>query len=102
MNLADWGVGGEKVLYFGDHLFNDLKVPHRAEGWKTGVIIGELEKEVEIQNSEKYRLMVAELMEVQNYLTTQFNKLLGGKVDKKIAIFHNRRNETSNASFKTK
>ncbi|KAL6054276.1 5'-nucleotidase domain containing 3 [Balamuthia mandrillaris] len=62
MGMTGWV--GDRVLYFGDHIFNDLKEPSRALGWKTGVIIEELEHEVEIQNDPKYRALVAELIEV--------------------------------------
>jgi HAD superfamily 5'-nucleotidase-like hydrolase len=63
LRLTKWK--GANVLYFGDHLFNDLREPNRIEGWKTGVIIPELEREVQIQNSYSYRSMLAEMLEVE-------------------------------------
>jgi len=92
MVLTKWGLSGERVLYFGDHLFNDLKVPHRAEGWKTGVIIGELEKEVETQNTEKYRYMVAELMEIER-LIRQSQFFATDEIKPVIQILKQNRNE---------
>jgi HAD superfamily 5'-nucleotidase-like hydrolase len=63
VNITGWK--GDRVLYFGDHLFNDLKEPSIVAGWKTGVIIKELEREVGIQNLPDYRTLLAELMEVE-------------------------------------
>jgi hypothetical protein len=89
--IALTGWKGDRVIYFGDHIFHDLKEPSSVAGWKTGVIIRgtllpfpsnaqlppnvvcahvylsntELEKEVEIQNSSVYRSVLAELLEVR-------------------------------------
>ncbi|GAB4838166.1 hypothetical protein Ancab_027695 [Ancistrocladus abbreviatus] len=43
-----------KVIYFGDHLFSDLRGPSKA-GWRTAAIIYELENEIQIQNKDSYR-----------------------------------------------
>uniref|UniRef100_A0A6B2L3Z5 5'-nucleotidase domain-containing protein n=1 Tax=Arcella intermedia TaxID=1963864 RepID=A0A6B2L3Z5_9EUKA len=45
---------GYQVLYIGDHLMADVKEPSRNKGWRTGVIISELEKEIQIQSSVDY------------------------------------------------
>ncbi len=37
VSLTGWK--GDRVLYFGDHIFHDLKEPSSSVGWKTGVII---------------------------------------------------------------
>jgi len=66
--IALTGWKGDRVLYFGDHIFHDLKEPSSVAGWKTGVIIRELEKEVEIQNSSVYRSVLAELLEVERLM----------------------------------
>lgn len=39
-------VPGSKILFFGDHLSNDLEEPIKGEGWKTGVIIHEVNKSI--------------------------------------------------------
>ena len=61
VKLTGWK--GNRVLYFGDHLSNDVKEPSLA-GWQTGVIIEELETEVKLQNSAQYRGVLAELLEL--------------------------------------
>ena len=58
----------QQVLYFGDHIFNDLREPVLSEGWKTGVIIKELENEVDTQNSAEYRIHLTELLEVERVI----------------------------------
>jgi len=62
------GWRGRSVVYFGDHLYSDLVEPSQKEGWRTGVIIKELETEVEIQNSPKYRENLAELLEIEDVI----------------------------------
>ncbi|WJX91218.1 hypothetical protein P8452_73029 [Trifolium repens] len=44
----------EIVIYFGDHLFSDLRGPSKA-GWRTAAIIHELENEIQKQNEDTYR-----------------------------------------------
>lgn len=65
-SITQWK--GNRVLYFGDHLFSDLMEPSIREGWRTGVIIKELEKEVEIQNSPEYRSGLSELMATEEMI----------------------------------
>lgn len=62
MRISKWK--GSQVLYFGDHLFSDLMEPSIREGWRTGVIIKELEREVETQNSPGFRKSLSELLAV--------------------------------------
>ncbi|EFA82296.1 5'-nucleotidase [Heterostelium album PN500] len=63
-SISKWK--GRSVMYFGDHLFSDLVEPSTREGWRTGVIIKELETEVEIQNSPKYRENLAQLLQIED------------------------------------
>ncbi|XP_078150865.1 HAD-superfamily hydrolase, subfamily IG, 5'-nucleotidase isoform X1 [Carex rostrata] len=58
LHITKWK--GPEVIYFGDHLFSDLKGPAKA-GWRTVAIIHELEGEIKIQNSEPYRFQEAKL-----------------------------------------
>ncbi|KAG0553613.1 hypothetical protein M758_12G025500 [Ceratodon purpureus] len=46
---------GSEVIYFGDHLFSDLKGPAKA-GWRTAAVIRELEREISTQNQIQYRV----------------------------------------------
>ncbi|KAJ4801866.1 Nucleotidase-like protein [Rhynchospora pubera] len=58
LQITKWK--GPEVIYFGDHLFSDLRGPAKA-GWRTAAIIHELEDEIKIQNSESYRFQQAKL-----------------------------------------
>ncbi|KAJ1981616.1 hypothetical protein H4R34_001998 [Dimargaris verticillata] len=49
------GWSGPRVMYVGDHVFSDLRDPTLQQGWRTGAIIGELGREIQIQNTETYR-----------------------------------------------
>ncbi|XP_028078677.1 5'-nucleotidase domain-containing protein DDB_G0275467 isoform X3 [Camellia sinensis] len=52
LQITKWN--GPEVIYFGDHLYSDLRGPSKA-GWRTAAIIHELENEIQIQNEDSYR-----------------------------------------------
>jgi 5'-nucleotidase len=41
------GISGDEILYVGDHMFGDVHVTNRVLRWRTGLILRELEDEVE-------------------------------------------------------
>jgi len=93
--IAKWSTS--KVLYFGDHLYHDLVEPNRNQGWRTGVIIKELEREVLIQNESSYREILAKLVAVEKLLRVgqfsvspqhekYFTKLLSDRQRLRIAL----------------
>ncbi|EDV29635.1 uncharacterized protein TRIADDRAFT_52235 [Trichoplax adhaerens] len=53
LNLA--GFKGSEVLYFGDQVYRDLADLALKLGWKTGAVIPELEREIEIISSDHYQ-----------------------------------------------
>lgn len=59
-------VPGHLTLYLGDHIFSDLKEPSRTQGWRTGAIVSELEKEIEIQKTLDYNETLVELIKMQD------------------------------------
>ncbi|XP_021818888.1 5'-nucleotidase domain-containing protein DDB_G0275467 [Prunus avium] len=65
LQITKWK--GPEVIYFGDHLFSDLRGPAKA-GWRTAAIIHELEDEILIQNEDAYRLEQAKFHIVQELL----------------------------------
>ncbi|KAI8145840.1 HAD-superfamily hydrolase [Fennellomyces sp. T-0311] len=71
-NLIDFtrltGWSGQKVLYFGDHIFSDLIDPTVEQGWRTGAIIHELAAEIEIRNTSSYRHTLAWLLRIERLL----------------------------------
>lgn len=58
---------GPEVIYFGDHLFSDLRGPSQA-GWRTAAIVHELENEIQIQNENSYRFEQAKFHVIQELL----------------------------------
>jgi 5'-nucleotidase len=49
-NLAEFerlvGIGGDRVLYVGDHIYGDILKSKRASLWRTCMVVEELEREV--------------------------------------------------------
>ncbi|XP_030456303.1 uncharacterized protein LOC115677311 [Syzygium oleosum] len=65
LQITKWN--GPEVIYFGDHLFSDLRGPSKA-GWRTAAIIHELENEIHIQNDDRYRFEQAKFHIIQELL----------------------------------
>ncbi|WOK94047.1 hypothetical protein Cni_G02749 [Canna indica] len=65
LQITKWK--GPEVIYFGDHLFSDLRGPSKA-GWRTAAIIHELESEIKIQNSDSYRSQQAKFHIIEELL----------------------------------
>ncbi|KAJ8750715.1 hypothetical protein K2173_015896 [Erythroxylum novogranatense] len=65
LEITKWN--GPEVIYFGDHLFSDLRGPSKA-GWRTAAIIHELESEIRIQNDDSYRFEQAKFHIIQELL----------------------------------
>ncbi|MCJ8346205.1 HAD-IG family 5'-nucleotidase, partial [bacterium] len=47
------GAKGENIMYFGDHTFGDILKSKQTCGWRTAMIIEELEKELKVIDSHK-------------------------------------------------
>lgn len=71
-NMKDFarltGWSGQKVLYFGDHVFSDLADASIQHGWHTGAIIHELAKEIDIRNQPSYRHTLSWLLRLERLL----------------------------------
>ncbi|XP_041017364.1 5'-nucleotidase domain-containing protein DDB_G0275467 isoform X1 [Juglans microcarpa x Juglans regia] len=65
LQITKWN--GPEVIYFGDHLFSDLRGPSKA-GWRTAAIIHELESEIHTQNEDSYRFEQAKFHIIQELL----------------------------------
>lgn len=65
LEITKWK--GPEVLYFGDHLYSDLRGPAKA-GWRTAAIIRELEREIQTQNEDNYRFLQAKYHIVQEFM----------------------------------
>lgn len=68
--LSKGGFQGQHVLYLGDHVFSDLSKPSRI-GWRTGAIIRELEREVQLQLSPRYKELLSALLATEQALRAE-------------------------------
>lgn len=62
---------GKGVLYFGDHVFSDLADPILQQGWKTGAIIPELEKEIQHGKDEEFKYNLSCMLALESVLKGQ-------------------------------
>eukprot|EP00009_Paramoeba_aestuarina_P001129 CAMPEP_0201517510 /NCGR_PEP_ID=MMETSP0161_2-20130828/8595_1 /ASSEMBLY_ACC=CAM_ASM_000251 /TAXON_ID=180227 /ORGANISM="Neoparamoeba aestuarina, Strain SoJaBio B1-5/56/2" /LENGTH=370 /DNA_ID=CAMNT_0047915031 /DNA_START=330 /DNA_END=1439 /DNA_ORIENTATION=+ len=70
-----------RTLYIGDHIYADLQAPARSFGWRTGAIIRELEKEINIETMESNHLQSVQrsllseiLRELHNFPVQKFSE----------------------------
>jgi len=42
------GFGGDEILYFGDHTYGDILKAKKSAGWRTAMVVPELEQELQI------------------------------------------------------
>ncbi len=79
-----------EILYIGDHILGDVVTLKEAIGWRTGLVIQELEEEVPIlQNSSHIHQKIAKKMEekeaIENRILQIREKLWGQKSDQKLS-----------------
>eukprot|EP01103_Thecamoeba_quadrilineata_P015050 TRINITY_DN4636_c0_g1_i2.p1 TRINITY_DN4636_c0_g1~~TRINITY_DN4636_c0_g1_i2.p1 ORF type:complete len:335 (-),score=54.47 TRINITY_DN4636_c0_g1_i2:92-1096(-) len=70
--LTQWK--GSRVIYFGDHLDADIVEPTRIHGWRTGMILNEVEKEVEVRHTEDFRTKVRGLYAIEKDLVRMYSE----------------------------
>ena len=85
----DLGLEGDEILYLGDHIYGDVVKIKKTCGWRTGLIIEELDKEVSAYKSTKdISVEIDELMEKKVSIERLVDELyakeyeFGGKVEK--------------------
>lgn len=57
-----------ETLFFGDHLYADLADAILNVGWRTGCIVPELEREINVINSDEFKQNVTKLITLEKYL----------------------------------
>jgi HAD superfamily 5'-nucleotidase-like hydrolase len=60
----DLGLSGDEILFIGDHIFADVHVTNRLLRWRTGLIVRDLEPEIEAL--ERYKDKQLELSRMMN------------------------------------
>jgi len=89
----DMNVQGNEILYLGDHIYGDVVSIKKRCDWRTGLVLGDLEEEIEaIHRSEDIQKEIDNLMERKGKLERKINQLdiewHEGKRKKKPAIGH--------------
>ncbi|MBS1262314.1 MAG: hypothetical protein MAG453_01657 [Calditrichaeota bacterium] len=71
-----WDLGGEQILYVGDHIYSDVEVSKNLLRWRTALVLRELEGEVEslTEFSERQREL-ARLMKRKEELELAHNRV---------------------------
>lgn len=63
------GYNESNVIYMGDQIYADLVEPQKATQWKTAAIIQEIDHEVSVMNSPRFREALSRLMFVQRLIS---------------------------------
>ncbi len=76
------GVHGDQVLYVGDHIYGDIVRSKKSSGWRTALIVEDLEHELEVRSDQRHiideidslaklRIALTDEMTAVRYLVTQ-------------------------------
>ncbi len=79
------GVHGDQVLYVGDHIYGDIVRSKKSSGWRTALIIEDLEHELEVRHTQhhvideinhlaKLRIALTDEMTAVRYLVAQLGR----------------------------
>lgn len=59
----DWGIGGDQILYLGDHIYGDVLTLKRACNWRTALVVEELNDEIKsLENGKSILQNIDRLM----------------------------------------
>ncbi len=87
----DLELEGDEILYIGDHIYGDILRLKKDCGWRTAMVIEELEKEVEMnKKNEKIILEIETLMKKKEPLEEELTNLMTRKIEKIGVIDENR------------
>jgi HAD superfamily 5'-nucleotidase-like hydrolase len=68
---------GSQILYVGDHIYGDILRSKKEIGWRTMLIVDEIEKEVRLQETNtELRASIAKLMPVKDNLDDKMQQIL--------------------------
>jgi HAD superfamily 5'-nucleotidase-like hydrolase len=70
------GLHGDQILYLGDHIYGDILTLKKSIGWRTALVIEEIEEEVaSIQKTKKVSNEIEGFMDKKTELEIQINNL---------------------------
>ena len=79
----DLGLEGDEILYIGDHIYGDILRLKKDCGWRTAMVIEELEKEVE--TNKKFVKLIVEietLMKKKEPMEEELTDLMTQRIEK--------------------
>lgn len=80
----DLGLEGDEILYIGDHIYGDILRLKKDCGWRTAMVIEELDQEVEANKKcEKIMNEIESLMKRKEPMEEELTKLITNKIEKK-------------------
>ena len=83
----DLGLEGDEILYIGDHIYGDILRLKKDCGWRTAMVIEELEHEVQTdKKGESLNLEIETLMKKKEPMEDELTDLMTRKVDKVVQI----------------
>jgi HAD superfamily 5'-nucleotidase-like hydrolase len=78
----DLGLNADEILYIGDHIYGDILRLKKDSGWRTAMVIDELDQEIEgNKKAVKLNKIIDELMEQKEPLEEQLTSLMTVKAD---------------------
>ncbi|MCH9755778.1 MAG: HAD-IG family 5'-nucleotidase [Gammaproteobacteria bacterium] len=78
------GLGGDEILYIGDHIYGDLLRLKKACNWRTALVVEELGTEIKAQKkAAEVEKNIFEQMKKKRTLEKQHVKLLTSRLDEK-------------------
>lgn len=99
-NIVDFermvGVGGDRVLYVGDHIYGDILASKKASLWRTCMVVAELEEEIEhldrhrpllrrLASHERLRARLEDELARQNALLASLDRRRAREESKEVA-----------------
>jgi hypothetical protein len=79
----DLGLEGDEILYIGDHIYGDILRLKKDCGWRTAMVIEELDKEVEAnKKAEKVNLEIDTLMKKKEPMEDELTDLMTRRIEK--------------------
>ena len=71
----DLGVPGSEILYIGDHIYGDVVSIKKYCSWRTALVLGDLEQEIEsLKKSKNVQVQINSLMNEKSVLERKLNK----------------------------
>ncbi len=72
----DLGLNGNEILYLGDHIYGDVVSIKRRCNWRTALVLGDLEREMEgIKKSKPVQDQIDQLMSSKDKLESRINQI---------------------------